>query len=156
MCARAWTAWSPASARPSNASPGFAQTAASASQTLDKRSGVGQEHAHLFVSCCRSLGVPARFVSGYLCTESTADTQMTSHAWAEAWVDGAGWLTYDVANRLSNAKAQIRVAVGLDYLDTAPVRGVRRGANDSMDVEITIADARQIQIKQRQQQQAQQ
>jgi transglutaminase-like putative cysteine protease len=124
---------------------GQTQSPTTASQALDKRTGGYQDQAHLFISCCRSLGVPARYVSGYLCSDQHDESGMSSHAWAEAWVDGAGWFSYDVANRMSNAKAHVRVAVGLDYLDAAPVRGLRQGAgNEEMEVEVTISDARKL------------
>ncbi len=124
--------------------PGVTHVATSASQALGASAGVCQDHAHLFVSCCRTLGVPARYVSGYLCTDIVGDGGMASHAWAEVWVDGAGWLSFDVANRMSNAKAHVRVAVGLDYLDAAPVRGIRRGGQgEELDVEVLVGDARQ-------------
>lgn len=123
--------------------PRSAQTVTSASQALGNRGGASQDHAHLFVSCCRSLGVPARYVSGYLCTDDMDDIGVSSHSWAEAWINGAGWFSYDVANRRSNAKAHVRVAVGLDSLDAAPVRGVHYGGgNDDVEVEVTIKDAR--------------
>jgi transglutaminase-like putative cysteine protease len=130
------------------------QPVVTASQALDRHKGGSRDQSHLFVSCCRSLGVPARYVSGYLCQDSTEDAGLSTHAWAEAWVEGAGWLRYDVANRMSNAKAHVRVAVGLDYLDTVPVRGLRRGAgNETLAVETTITDARPIKVQQQQQQQ---
>jgi transglutaminase-like putative cysteine protease len=129
------------------AESGQTQSPATASQALDRRAGGCQDQAHLFISCCRSLGVPARYVSGYLCSDSKDEPGMSSHAWAEAWVDGAGWFSYDVANRMSNAKAHVRVAVGLDYLDAAPVRGLRQGAgNTEMEVEVTISDARKLKL----------
>jgi transglutaminase-like putative cysteine protease len=127
------------------AKPGQTQSPSTASQALDRRAGGCQDQAHLFISCCRSLGVPARYVSGYLCSDSQEESSMSSHAWAEAWVEGAGWFSYDVANRMSNAKAHVRVAAGLDYLDAAPVRGLRQGAgNEEMEVEVTISDARKL------------
>ncbi|MDR3440065.1 transglutaminase family protein [Telmatospirillum sp.] len=128
------------------------QPPATASQSLDRHAGGSREQAHLFVSCCRSLGVPARYVSGYLCSDSHEETGLATHAWAEAWVGDAGWLRYDVANRMSNAKAHVRVAVGLDYLDTAPVRGLRRGAgNEEMEIEVNISDARKMKSQNNQQ-----
>jgi transglutaminase-like putative cysteine protease len=139
--------------------PGVTHVATSASEALDTGAGVCQDHAHLFVSCCRSLGVPARYVSGYLCTDQAGDPGMASHAWAEAWVEGAGWLSFDVTNRMSNAKAHVRVAVGLDYLDAAPVRGMRNGGGaEEMEVEVQVGDARQARtelekVKKAQQQQ---
>ena len=103
--------------------------------------------------------MPARYVSGYLCTDQAGDPGMASHAWAEAWVDGAGWLSFDVTNRMSNAKAHVRVAVGLDYLDAAPVRGMRNGGGgEEMEVEVQVGDARKAKsdlekVKKAQQQQ---
>jgi len=124
--------------------PGVTHVATSASQALGAGAGVCQDHAHLFVSCCRALGLPARYVSGYLCTDGTGDGNMASHAWAEVWVDGAAELSFDVANRTANAKGHVRVAVGLDYLDAAPVRGIRKGGQgEELDVEVLVGDARQ-------------
>jgi len=142
--------------------PGITHVATSAAEALDSGAGVCQDHAHLFVSCCRTLGVPARYVSGYLCTDQVGDNNMASHAWAEAWVDGAGWLSFDVTNRMSNVKAHVRVAVGLDYLDAAPVRGMRQGgAGEEMEVDVQVGDARQAKaelakLKKAERQQAQQ
>jgi transglutaminase-like putative cysteine protease len=131
--------------------PGTSPTPASAGQALDQRTGACHDQAHLFVSCCRTLGVPARTVSGYLCTDSANDGGIASHAWAEAWVDGAGWLSFDVANRMSNAKAHVRLAVGLDYMDAAPLRACRRGGGD-LEIDVTITDARKIRERMQQQQ----
>ncbi|HLN23150.1 MAG TPA: transglutaminase family protein [Patescibacteria group bacterium] len=137
--------------------PGTTHSATSAREALDRKSGVCQDHAHLFVTCARSLGVPARYVSGYLCTDTAGDEQMASHAWAEAWVEGAGWLSYDIANRMSNARAHVRVAVGLDYLDAAPVRGIRRGGHgEELEVEVSVNDARKVKPMQAVQPQKQQ
>jgi transglutaminase-like putative cysteine protease len=142
--------------------PGITHVATSASEALDTGAGVCQDHAHLFVSCCRTLGVPARYVSGYLCADQVGDNSMASHAWAEAWVEGAGWLSFDVTNRMSNAKAHVRVAVGLDYLDAAPVRGMRQGGGgEEMEVEVQVGDARKAKaelakLKKAEQQQQQQ
>ena len=121
--------------------PGLTQTSLSAREALNGRVGLSQDHAHLFLSCCRSLGVPARFVAGYLCADGTAPASIASHAWAEAWIDGAGWLSYDVANRMSNAKAHVRMAIGLDSLDAGPLRGVARGGGE-FELDVTVSDAR--------------
>jgi transglutaminase-like putative cysteine protease len=103
---------------------------------------VCQDHAHIFVACCRWLGIPARYVSGYL--GAGADGRMASHAWAEAWLEGQGWRSYDVANRIRPAGKHVRVAIGLDYLDACPVRGFRRGgAGESLDVEVRVNDTAQ-------------
>jgi transglutaminase-like putative cysteine protease len=122
--------------------PGITHSATAAHEAFDARAGVCQDHAHIFVAACRRLGVPARYVSGYLGTES--DNRMASHAWAEAWVEGEGWRSYDIANRLRPAGRHVRLAVGLDYLDACPVRGFRRGGvGESLDVEVRVNDAQQ-------------
>ena len=122
--------------------PGITHAATAASEAFTSRAGVCQDHAHIFVACCRQLSVPARYVSGYLGGE--ADGGMASHAWAEAWLEGEGWRSYDIANRLRPAGRHVRVAVGLDYLDAAPVRGFRRGGlGESLEVEVKVNDARQ-------------
>lgn len=112
-----------------------------AHKALVQKTGASRDHAHLFVSCCRSLGVPARYVSGYLCQATDSGRLTRGHAWAEAWVEGTGWLAYDVSNGRSNANAHIRVAVGLDYHDAAFVRSFRRGGAGPSSVDIAIGDA---------------
>jgi transglutaminase-like putative cysteine protease len=122
--------------------PGITHAATAATEAFGARAGVCQDHAHIFVACCRRLSVPARYVSGYLGTE--ADGRMASHAWAEAWLEGEGWRSYDIANRLRPAGRHVRVAVGLDYLDACPVRGFRRGGiGESLEVEVRVNDTQQ-------------
>ena len=104
--------------------PGITATETSAAEAFAGREGVCQDHAHAFLACTRSLGIPARYVSGYLYTDS--DTHLASHAWAEAWLDGA-WYSFDVTNCLPRPERHLKLAVGLDYLDACPVRGMRRG-----------------------------
>jgi transglutaminase-like putative cysteine protease len=122
--------------------PGITHAATAATEAFGSRAGVCQDHAHIFVACCRKLSIPARYVSGYLGTE--ADGRMASHAWAEAWLEGEGWRSYDIANRLRPAGRHVRVAVGLDYLDACPVRGFRRGGlGESLEVEVRVNDTHQ-------------
>src|SRR3954467_3780445 len=122
--------------------PGITHAATAATEAFGSRAGVCQDHAHIFVACCRKLSIPARYVSGYLGTE--ADGRMASHAWAEAWLEGEGWRSYDIANRLRPAGRHVRVAVGLDYLDACPIRGFRRGGlGESLEVEVRVNDAQQ-------------
>ncbi|HTN31337.1 MAG TPA: transglutaminase family protein [Pseudomonas sp.] len=105
-------------------SPGATTVDSTAAQAFAGRVGVCQDHAHAFLACARSLGVPARYVSGYLLTEDSE--HLASHAWAEAWLEGA-WYSFDVTNGLSRPERHLKLAVGLDYLDACPVRGMRRG-----------------------------
>jgi transglutaminase-like putative cysteine protease len=122
--------------------PGITHAATAAAEAFTAGAGVCQDHAHIFITCCRRLGLPARYVSGYL---GVGDNErMASHAWAEAWVDGVGWHGYDVSNRVQPGARHVRVAVGLDYLDACPVRGFRRGgAGESLEVEVRVNDAAQ-------------
>jgi transglutaminase-like putative cysteine protease len=122
---------------------GVTDAATSALEAFAARAGVCQDHAHVFVACCRRVGIPARYVSGYLAAERPGEGDaMASHAWAEAWLEGEGWRGYDVANRQRPGGRHVRVAVGLDYRDACPVRGFRRGgADESMQVEVVVSDA---------------
>jgi transglutaminase-like putative cysteine protease len=104
-----------------------AQTAAM--EAFDQRSGVCQDLAHVFIACARSLGVPARYAGGYYLRTDT-EQQTAGHAWAEAHIDGLGWLGFDPANGVCTTNRYVRVAVGQDYLDAAPIRGARIGGAD--------------------------
>ena len=105
--------------------------------------GVCQDHTHAFLACARSLGIPARYVSGYLCTEDAS--HLASHAWAEAWLDD-GWYSFDVTNRLARPERHLKLAVGLDYLDACPVRGMRRGGGgEQMHAKVRVAPAIAVQ-----------
>jgi transglutaminase-like putative cysteine protease len=104
--------------------PGSTEVDSTAAEAFACGTGVCQDHAHAFIACVRSLGLAARYVSGYLCSEDTE--HLSSHAWAEVWLDGA-WYTFDVTNGMSRPERHLKLAVGLDYLDACPVRGMRRG-----------------------------
>ena len=103
---------------------GITHVGDSAAQSFAKGKGVCQDHTHVFLACARFLGVPARYVSGYL--HSAQNEQVASHAWAEAWV-GNRWIGYDVSNSTDADQGHIRLAHGLDYEDASPVRGMRIG-----------------------------
>ena len=126
--------------------PGVTEVGTSAAQAFSKRAGVCQDHAHVFVSCCRNLNIPARYVSGYLAPKNRPaslgrPTALASHAWAEAWIEGAGWQGFDVANHTRAHGRHVRVAVGLDYLDACPVRGFHRGGKvESLEVEVQVSE----------------
>jgi len=147
---------------------GVTHVATPAAQAFARGAGVCQDHAHVFVSCCRQLCIPARYVSGYLAPKtitvgSDGSVQgLASHAWAEAWIDGVGWQGFDVANSMRAQGRHVRVAVGLDYLDACPVRGFHRGGSgESLGVDVRVSavgepgdtEAKQMQEQQEQQQQ---
>lgn len=103
--------------------------------------GVCQDFAHIFAAAARHLGVPARYVSGHL-VHPVGEHQDAGHAWAEAWLPDLGWVAFDPANGVCATDAHLRVAVGLDYLDAAPVRGARRGGGaESLTVAVEAVDA---------------
>lgn len=99
--------------------------------------GVCQDHTHIFIGCARALGVPARYVSGYLMMNDRID-QEAGHAWAEAHVAGIGWVGFDVSNGISPDARYVRVATGLDYREAAPITGLSYGAGDS-DLRVRLA-----------------
>lgn len=105
-----------------------------ASEAFSQKEGVCQDHTHIFLACCRFLGVPVRYVSGYI--HSSDDQHLETHAWAEAYL-GSNWQTFDVVNTLNAPESHIKLAIGLDYQDAAPVRGVRSGGG--METLSTIA-----------------
>ncbi len=100
--------------------------------------GVCQDHAHIFIGCARALGVPARYVSGYLRMDEV-ETQEATHAWAEALVPGLGWVGFDVSNGISPDARYVRVATGNDYREAAPITGISFGAGDNhLSVEVEV------------------
>lgn len=115
-----------------------------AAEVLSQGSGVCQDHSHLFIACCRILGIPARYVSGYLYSGSPADPELATHAWAEAWVERIGWLSFDVSNGRPAEGAHLRLAIGRDYLDACPVRGIRFGGGaETLEVRVQMMSAQQ-------------
>jgi transglutaminase-like putative cysteine protease len=106
--------------------PGETHVASSAAEAFAIGSGVCQDHAHVFIACCRRLGVPARYVSGYVFSPGHAESHVASHAWAEAW-EGERWRSFDVANDCPAGEDHIKLAMGADYFDACPIRGVRIG-----------------------------
>lgn len=119
-----------------------------AAHALAIRAGVCQDYAHIFLSVARSLGIPARYVSGHLVRADGIITQPAAHAWAEALIPDLGWVAFDPTNGICATEAYLRVAVGLDYRDAAPVRGARRGGGmETMAVAVTTRDAAQVQVQ---------
>ncbi|NNC36260.1 MAG: transglutaminase family protein [Acidimicrobiales bacterium] len=106
---------------------GETNTFTTAEQAIMAGKGVCQDHTHIFVSAARELGFPARYISGYLMMNERID-QEASHAWAEAYVDGLGWVGFDVSNGISPDERYVQIARGLDYRDAAPSTGVIIGA----------------------------
>ena len=104
-------------------------------EVLEKRRGVCQDFAHLGIACLRSLGLPARYVSGYLRTRPPpGQPRLTgadaSHAWFAVFSPGAGWVDFDPTNNLRPAAEHITVAYGRDFGDVSPVAGILTGGGE--------------------------
>jgi transglutaminase-like putative cysteine protease len=111
----------------------------SAADAFGLKRGVCQDYAHIFIACARAGGVPARFVSGHFLRSDGMVNQPAGHAWAEAFVPGLGWVGFDPANCICTTDAHARVAIGLDYLGAAPVRGTRYGGgNETLTVAVKV------------------
>jgi transglutaminase-like putative cysteine protease len=107
--------------------------------------GVCQDHAHVYIASARAVGMPARYVSGYLYTGDTSDA--ASHAWVDVWLGSEiGWQSMDVTHQRPAIRTYCRLAVGRDYLDAAPVRGVRHGGGgEKMQANVLVAESAQQQ-----------
>ncbi len=112
-----------------------------AATVLARGEGVCQDQTHAFLACCRAGGVPARYVSGYFYAGKAYD--VASHAWAEAWLgEEIGWMSFDLTHQSQADERHCRLAVGRDYKDAAPLRGIRQGGGDeSLSVIVVVADS---------------
>ena len=121
--------------------PGTTSSATGGAEALALGRGVCQDHAHVLLAAARSLQIPTRYVSGHLFRHDGDSVQDAAHAWAEAFVPDLGWVGFDPANGISPTDAHVRVAVGLDYLGAAPVRGTRYGGGgESLEVQVRVEE----------------
>ena len=119
--------------------PGSTHSHTTAAEALAQGEGVCQDHAHALIACARHLGMPARYVSGYLLASEDGQPHEASHAWAEINVPGYGWIGFDPANRMCPDARYIRLGSGLDAKEAAPIKGIARGLGaESMDVTVAI------------------
>jgi transglutaminase-like putative cysteine protease len=105
------------------------------SHVLRNRRGVCQDFAHVAITCLRALGLPARYVSGYLLTLPPPGMEKlqgadASHAWISVWTPEVGWVDFDPTNGVIPTDSHITVAYGRDYEDVSPVSGVLLGGRD--------------------------
>jgi transglutaminase-like putative cysteine protease len=115
-----------------------AEGAANAAEAFARKTGPSRDLTHIFIGAARALGIPARYVGGYYCSDDGA-AQAAGHAWAEALVPDLGWIAFDPANGLCPTDAHVRVAIGLDALGAAPVRGMRYGPGaETLEVAIKV------------------
>jgi transglutaminase-like putative cysteine protease len=124
---------------------GSSEVTDTASAAFRSGAGVCQDQAHVFIASARSVGIPARYVSGYLYTGDQSEA--ASHAWVDVWLGpDAGWQSLDVTHKRPAVRTYCRLAVGRDYLDAAPVRGVRHGGGgEEMEADVIVAESAQQQ-----------
>ncbi|HEY3299288.1 MAG TPA: transglutaminase family protein [Methylophilaceae bacterium] len=121
---------------------GSTEVKTTAAQAFALGEGVCQDQTHVLLACCREIGIPARYVSGYLFTDDAR--QMESHAWADIWLEGLGWQSFDVLNQCKTNGKHVRLAVGLDYREASPVSGMRVGGGDeAMKVSVQVEQIQQ-------------
>lgn len=128
--------------------PGATSADTTAARALAMGAGVCQDHAHVFIAAARSLGIPARYVSGYLlATEEDEGANEhgelhETHAWAEAFVEGFGWVGFDAANQVCPTERYVRLVAGLDAREAAPIRGSITGqVEETLEAEVRISPA---------------
>jgi transglutaminase-like putative cysteine protease len=118
--------------------------ATTAAEAFALRRGVCQDLTHIFIASARRLGIPARYIGGHFYRIDGVTAQEAGHAWAEIYVENLGWVGFDATNGISTTGAHVRVAVGLDYLGAAPVRGTRfGGGGETLKVAVHVDQARQ-------------
>jgi len=112
---------------------------------LRTRQGVCQDFAHIMITLLRQLRIPSRYVSGYLAHGAERKDRSpdgATHAWVEAFLPGLAWVAFDPANNLVGGGRHIRVAIGRDYADVPPTRGVYKGeAESGLSVSVTVSSA---------------
>ena len=119
--------------------PGHTDADSPIERILETGRGVCQDYAHVMASILRGWGIPCRYVSGYLGPEEEGAARGESHAWVECWFPEVGWLGFDPTNNTEGDERHVRVAVGRDYADVPPSRGVFLGnAASALDTEVTI------------------
>ncbi|HEX7658784.1 MAG TPA: transglutaminase family protein [Pseudonocardiaceae bacterium] len=121
--------------------PGSTHVHSSASDAMRAREGVCQDYAHVTLVLLRAMGIPARYVSGYLHSQPEAElgevVRGESHAWIEAWT--GGWWPYDPTNAIPIGERHVWVAVGRDYADVAPLKGIYSGGHSSaLEVSVDV------------------
>ena len=125
-------------------SPGSTSVESKVMQVFEQKRGVCQDFAHVMIALCRSVGIPARYVSGYFYIEKfesgSALDNSASHAWVECFLPGIGWAGYDPTHDRRVDMTYIKVAAGRDYADVRPLAGTFRGGSVAeMEVEVRVA-----------------
>ena len=117
---------------------GSTQVTTTAAQAFAQGQGVCQDQAHVFLACARALGIPARYISGYLNTGDIG--HVASHAWVDVYTDAHEWLSIDITNTCITDGRHCRLAIGRDYDSACPVRGTRMGGGtESMAAHVYVS-----------------
>ena len=124
---------------------GATEVTSTATDALLLQQGVCQDHAHLYLACCHTRSIPARYVSGYIDAGTTGHAE--SHAWVDVWMDEpgfTGWVSLDITHARFASDGYCRLAIGRDYDSAAPVRGVRHGGGEeSLSVHVSVTPSAQ-------------
>jgi transglutaminase-like putative cysteine protease len=121
-------------------------SATTAAQALEVGAGVCQDFAHVFIAAARLMDAPARYVAGYVHDEDQPVETHATHGWAEAFVEGLGWIGFDPARKVCVTEDYVRLSWGLDAFDCAPLRGVAHLAGPiEMDVDVMVSAQSQSQ-----------
>lgn len=114
--------------------------ALAASEALVRGRGVAQDLVHVFIAAARALGIPARYIAGHVFRhDRPGHMAEASHAWAEAYVEGYGWIGFDPTTDRCPCDRYVRVAMGLDYRDAAPLSGTRTGGGiEELEVGVRV------------------
>ena len=129
--------------------PGATNAATTAAEALTIGAGVCQDHTHVMIAASRAMGCPARYVVGYLLPDAEEDEveiPAETHAWAEIWIDGLGWVGFDATNRICPTDRYVRLASGLDANDAAPIHGAVVGSvAETLEAEVAVSAITQSQ-----------
>jgi transglutaminase-like putative cysteine protease len=124
--------------------PGATETNTTLSEVMEKRKGVCQDFSHVMLAALRGVGIPARYVSGYLETLPPPGKEKlqgadASHAWIEAWAPACGWVGFDPTNNKIPGDQHIKICHGRDYFDVQPIRGIFLGSGkQTLRVEVDV------------------
>lgn len=124
--------------------PGVTAMHTTAAEALAQKQGVCQDHAHALIALANYAEMPARYVCGYLFARGDGSAESASHAWAELYVGGLGWVGFDPANKSCPDARYVRLGSGADAYDAAPIRGLAHGgATESLDVTVAVESIQQ-------------
>jgi transglutaminase-like putative cysteine protease len=119
--------------------PGATDVMTTADAALELGRGVCQDFAHVMLAACRRARIPSRYVSGYI-YDPLGQGEVASHAWVDVLDSERGWVSFDPTHDREQTEAYVRVAIGRDYADVPPTRGVFRGtAEESLEVAVKVS-----------------